>query len=178
MNEKENILLNLIINYFSNNITMPTRRYLQKKMGFKSVNSITQYLKSLETKNYLRRNSENKLVLDNYTLHYKDVIKNIKIINDKNKFIHMILDNKKNYYGYKMNNNYFNYLGICKNDILIIEEKTKLKDNEIGLFIIDSKYRVMRYLNKNGFFILKDCDELILSKVKILGKVILVEKKL
>ncbi len=175
MSEKENELLNHIIDYYQVNKILPTRRYLQKKMNYKSVNSITQYLNKLEKKNYLIRNNENKLILNNYTLRYKDIVKTIKIVNMNNQYIRRVLNKKRNYYGYKMKNN---YLGIHKNDILIIEEKKKLKPNNIGLFIIDGKYRIMKYNYKNGFYILNDYEELILSKVKIIGKVIMVEKKL
>ncbi len=178
MSEKEIELLNYITDYYNQNKIMPTRRYLQNIMNYKSVNSITQYLCKLENKKYLIRNNDNKLVLNDYTFRYKDEVKNINVINMNNQYIPMVLNKKKNYYCYKIKHSYFSYLGIFKNDLLIIEENKKLKTNNLGLFIIDGKYRIMKYNYKNGFYILNDYEELILSKVKIIGKVIIVEKKL
>ena len=176
MSEKEERILNEIVKYVKENYTMPTRRYLQKKLEFKSVNSITQYINALEEKNYLIRNNENKLILDNSAIYYNQQLKTIKIINKSNDFIRMILDNSQDYVAYKIKNNFFKNLNIQKNDILIIQNKKTLESGDIGLFIIDNKYRIMEYNYKDGFYILKDKEELILSKIKIIGKVIMIER--
>ena len=177
MNPKEEEILNVIINYFKENNTMPTRRYLQKRFGYKSINSITQYLLSLEKQSYLKRNSESKLVLNNHMMPYQDNLKIIKIINT-NRFIKLFLNKRKKYMAYKINNNYFNNIGIIKNDLLIIEITDKIKPNNLGLFIIDGKYRIMQYNYRDGFYLLMDNEELILNKIKIVGKVIQIIRKL
>ena len=175
---KKTMVLSEITDYVKRNKTMPTRRYLQNKLNFKSINSITQYIKSLEKENYLTRNNEGKLIVDKSSLFFDSSLKTIKILNTKNAFLHMIIDKNKKYLGYRISNNYFNYLGIIKNDILIIELKKELNINDIGLFIVDKKYRIMKYDYKDGFYILKDNEELLLNKVKIVGKVIMIERKL
>ena len=178
MNEKEERVLKEIIVYIKNNNIMPTRRYLQKKLNYKSINSITRYINSLEKQNYLVRNEDGKLTLSKYYLNYQNNFKSINIINEKNTVINLIMDKKKKYLAYKINNNYFNDAGIIKKDVLIIEEKSELKTNDIGLFIIDKKYRIMKYDYKDGFYVLRDNEEILLNRVKILGKVIMVERKL
>ena len=177
MKEKEELILQEIINYYKDNRIMPTRRLLQKKLNFKSVNSITQYLKSLEKQNYLKRNNDNKLVLNNYSELNKN-LKTIKIINMNNKYVNITIDKHKRYLAYKIHNNYFNNQGILRNDVLIVEEKKELKSGELGLFIIDNKYRIMKYEYHDGFYLLSDNEELLLNRVKILGKVIMIERKL
>ena len=175
MNKKEEMILEEIVNYVKKNNSMPSYRYLQKVFNYKSVNSITKIINSLVDNNYLNRNSDNKLIINNYASIFKSGIKTIKIINS-NKSIHLILNKSERYLAYKINNNYFNKYGIFKNDLLIIKKDKKLKDNNLGLFIIDNKYRVMEYKYKDGFYILRDYEELLLNKVKIVGKVIMVEK--
>ena len=178
MNKKEEKILSEIVKYVKENYTMPTRRYLQEKLGFKSVNSITQYIKSLEEKNYLIRNSKNKLILDNSAIFYKKQLKTIRIINKSNAYIKIILDKNSDYVAYEINNNFFKNINILKKDILIIQNKKNLKPGDIGLFIIENKYRIMKYNYKDGFYILRDKEELILSKIETIGKVIMIERKL
>ena len=178
MSIKEERVLNEIIIFFNYNKTMPTMRYLQKKLGYKSVNSITWYIKSLLKQNYLFKNSDGKIVIYNESNNYKDGLKKLTIINTKNKFINLYLNKNKNYLAYKIRHNYFNKMGILKNDILIIEINKKLKNNDLGLFIIDNEYRIMNYYYKDGFYLLKDKEELVLYQTKIIGKVIMIEKKL
>jgi len=177
MNKKEEKILAEIINYVKKYCVMPSRRYLQKKFNYQSVNSISRYIKSLEKQNYLIRNSNGKLILNNYSISDSN-IKSINIINANNQSINIILSKKKQYLAYKMHNNFFNNLGIIRNDILIIEKKKKLNIDDLGLFIIDGKYRIMKYNYNDGFYLLSDKEELILHTVKIIGKVILIERKM
>ena len=177
MNEKEEKILEEIINYYKKNKVMPTRRYLQKIFNFKSVNSITKYIKSLEEQNYLIRNKDNKIILNKHTNENTN-LKTITIINMNNKHINLILDKNKKYVAYKTHNNYFNNIGILRNDILVIEINKKLKPNDLGLFIIDKEYRIMRYNYKDGFYLLSDKEDILLNKVNIIGKVIMIERKL
>lgn len=177
MNEKEEKILEEIINYYKENKVMPTRRYLQKVFNFKSVNSITKYIKSLEEQNYLIRNKDNKIILNKYTNENTN-LKTITIINMNNKHINLILDKNKKYVAYRIHNNYFNNIGILRNDILVIEINKRLKPNDLGLFIIDKEYRIMKYNYKDGFYLLSDKEDILLNKVNIIGKVIMIERKL
>lgn len=178
MNTKEEELLQMIVNYVKDNSYMPTRRYLQKKLKYKSVNSITYYMNRLIKQNYLKRNNEGKIVLDISAINYQKSLKTIKIINQKDSFIGLFLEKDNKYTAYQIHNNYFNDIGIFRNDILIIKTKVKLRENDLGLFVIDNKYRVMKYNYKDGFYLLTDNDNEILNKVKIIGKVIGIERKL
>lgn len=177
MKEKEEILLNEIVNYYKKNGVMPTRRFLQKTLNYKSVNSITKYFKSLEEQNYLTRNSDGKIILNKYVIDNTN-LKTINIINTTNETCKLIIDRNKKYVAYKIHNNYFNNIGILRNDILIIELNKTLKDNDIALFIINKQYRIMKYRYQDGFYILKDKEEILLNRVKIIGKVIMIERKL
>ena len=95
-----------------------------------------------------------------------------------NSIINLFLDKRKSYVAFKIHNDYFTNIGIMKNDILIIEKNKRIKKNNLGLFIIDKKYRIMKYDYKDGFYILKDNEEILLNRVKIIGKVIMIERKL
>lgn len=169
MTEKEEIIFKIIIEYVKENNTMPSRRFIQRKLNFKSINSITQYFKSLEKKGYLKH-VKHKYIIGNSI--YDSGLKKIKIINLKNSEIEVILNKKKNYIGYKLNNNYFRKSHLLKNDILIIEKKNALHEGDLGLFIIDNNYRIMTYNYKDGFFLLSDNETIYLNHVKIIGKVI------
>ena len=98
MNDKEELILKEIIDYNSINHIMPTRRYLQMKLGFKSVNSITQYIKSLIKQNYLRYDDNRKLVIDNTLFIQNNDLKKIRIINRKNEYTNIILNKRKKYH--------------------------------------------------------------------------------
>ena len=170
MTEKEELILKTICQYIKDNNTMPTRRFIQRKLNYKSVNSITQYFKSLEQKGYLKYNNNHKLIIGNSL--YNNNLKNIKIVNQKNQTIELLLNKKKNYLGYRLNNNCFENEFILKGDTLIIEKKKELNVGDIGLFIIDNHYRVMKYNYRDGFYLLSDKETLYLNHVKIIGKVI------
>lgn len=171
-------LLKEIKKYYCTNKKMPTVRWLQKKLLYNSPNSIFRRLKKLEELGYLIRNSDNKLIISDSLLNYENNIRTVKVINRKNNYINIFSKSKDNYFAYKVNNNTFINDGIFKDDILIIKKNHKLNDNDFGLFVIDSKYRLMKYRYLDGFYILKDKEELILSKIDLIGKVVLIERKI
>ena len=178
MNKQEERILEEIINYVKENHKMPTRRYLRDFFNYKSVNSITRYIKSLENQNYLIRNKNNNLILNNYSIFYNQNVKQIKIINSNNEQVNIVTNKNEKYIAYKIHNNYFNKIGILRNDILIIKIKKDLKKGDLGLFKIDNTYRVMKYDYKDGFYILEDNEQILLSKVKVIGKIVIIERKL
>ena len=149
MTKKEEKILKEIINYYKDNKVMPSIRYIAKKLHYKSHNSVYQTFKSLEKKKYLIRHN-NKLILN-------ETVK-------EDTFIKII--------AFKLNNNYFIKDCLKKGDILIVKEGKSIKENELGLFIIDGKYRIMKYNYKDGFYLLSDKEQIILYKIKLIGKVI------
>lgn len=175
MTEKEEIVLKVISDYINENNTLPTRRFIQKKLNYKSINSITQFLLSLEKKGYLKH-INHKFIIGNSI--YNNNIRRIKIINSKNTEVELLLNKKKNYLGYKLNNNYFLHNHLIKGDILIIERKKELCIGDIGLFIVDNNYRIMTYNYKDGFYLLTDKETIYLNHVKIIGKVIKIIRKI
>lgn len=177
MSEKQKIVLDEIIKYYENNNSMPTIRYLQKELHYKSTKTVYNHLQQLEKKNYLKRNENNKLVVNNISMKYQDGIKTINILNSTQK-ISLIIEKNKEYIGFILENNYFIDMHLMKNDILIIEKNKKIKNNQLGLFIIDKKYRIMKYFYQDGFHILKDSEQIILNKIKLIGTVIMVERQI
>ncbi len=176
MTEKEKIILKEIIEYYHINKSIPSLRYLKNKLNYKSHNSILQFMKSLEKKNYLIRKN-NKLILnDNYD-YFNKGLKIIKVLN-YNQEIKIILNPNKNYLAYKIKNNNLRDYNILKNDILIIEKKNKIKNNDIGLFLINNNYEIYHYFYQDGFNILKSNQEIYLNKVTIIGKVIKIERNI
>ena len=178
MNNNEKKIFTEIIYYFKKNMVMPSIRYLQNKFNYKSPTSISQYLISLEKQNYLTRNEKNQLVINYIFLSHCTSLIKIKILNTANKYVYIVADNRKKYYAYKINNTNFIKDGILKNDILIAEKNKKILKNNLGLFFIDNHYCIMKYDYKDGFYILKDNDTIILNKVIIIGKIILIQRKI
>lgn len=171
MTEKEELIYQQIINYYKKNKYMPTIRELLKELNYKSTNTIYKYIKQLENKGYLIRNKNNKLIIkEEIDLSTRELI-NITIINTKEVLILNLNKNKK-YLGYKIKHDYFKHLYIKNQDYLIIERTNKLNNHDLGLFVINKKYRIMEYEYRDGFYLLKDFELITLYRVKIIGKVI------
>ena len=176
MSEKEEIIYDAIINYYRQNRTMPSIRYLQKELGYKSTNSIYRYLLSLEKQYYLVRNNINKLVINREIQDkYKEGLKIIDVINSKKK-IKQYLNKNKKYCAFIIKNDNLKKEMIKKNDILIIELNAIIQNNELGLFIVDNSYCIMNYFYENGFYILSSDKKVILNKINYVGKVIQLER--
>lgn len=173
MTNKEEKLIKLIESYYLQNNTFPTIRELQKILNYKSSTSIHQFLKSLEKKKYLKKDKHNHYSLINKPEKHE----NKKCINTNDTIKTNF--NKTNIILFKIYNNYLKKeYQINTNDILIIDTSKKLKNNNLGLFIINNKYRIMKYKFIDGFYILEDKEKEILIKVKIIGKVIGIYRKL
>ena len=98
MNNKEQEILNIIINYYKKNQLMPSIRFIKDKIHANSTNTVYYYLNKLEEKKYIKRNSQNKRILNKY---YNDSINELKIIKTANSYetVNIILNTKKRMYG-------------------------------------------------------------------------------
>ncbi len=177
MSEKAKEILNVIIDYYNNNKTMPSIRYLMNIVNIKSTSTIHYHLNKLEKKGYLKRNKSNNRILSENYESLKNGLKIIEVINDKDK-IKIIIDDNNNYIAFKVKDNILKEVGIIKGDILIIKKTTTLKNNDLGLFMINNKYYVMKYFYKDGFYILESDVKRIYNKIKIIGKVMYLERKI
>lgn len=173
MTEKQEKILQEIKKFYQDNNAMPSIRYLKNKLHYKSTNTIYKHLISLENNGYLVRNNLNKLVITNID----SKIRSIKIINSPKK-ISLLLKNSDKYVGFQFKNNYLLKQNINKGDILIIKKNIKLKNHDLGLFLIDNQFQILEYSYNNGFYILKGENIITLYKVKIIGKVVMVERHL
>ena len=177
MSEKAKKILEVIIDYYNNNKLMPSIRYLMDKVNIKSTSTIHYHLNKLEEKGYLKRNKLNKRVLSKNYNKIENELQIINVINDKDT-IKIIIDDNKDYIAFKIKDNLLEKKGIIKDDILIIEKTNKLKNNDLGLFKINNKYYVMKYFYQDGFYILESDIKRFYNKIKIIGKVIYLERKI
>ena len=173
----EERVLSEIIKYYKTNKLMPSIRFLQNKLNVQSTNTIYYYLNKLEKDGYLVRNTFNQRIINDNYEEFNNGLKYLKVINS-NEIVKLILNKNKDYLAYKAKNNYLLNEHIMKNDILIIEKRNKLKNNDLGLFIINKEYTIKKYYYQDGFYILKDQSEIILNNPIIIGKVILIERKI
>jgi repressor LexA len=177
MNNTEKILLKEIIDYYKKNRLMPSIRYLMKKISANSTNTIYYHLNKLEEYGYLKRNNMNKRIINDDYRYFANDLKYIKVLNE-NILVKMVLNNKKEYLAFTIKNNYFKDNNIIKGDILIIEKNKQLKNNDLGLFVINNNYYIKKYFYKDGFYILEDDKREYFNNINIIGKVIYVERKI
>ena len=175
MNNKQQKLLQEIKDYYQETHMVPTIRFLQKKLNYKSTKSIYTLLQDLEKNGYIKK-INHKYLLTNEIKELPSNIVTIDIINSEEKLF-LNINPKKNYLAFIIKNNDFINNYILKNDLLVIEKKKKLQNNDLGLFIINQEYRIMKYSFQDGFYVLYDHEFLILNKIKLVGKVIMVIRK-
>lgn len=173
MKKKEEIFKE-IINYYENNLSMPTIRYLMNKFEYHSTNIVYKYLKKLEEEQYLVRNINNQLVLNK---KYTTNIKEIPIINSQDK-IKIFLEKDRDYLGYLVKDNHLIKNNIIKKDILIIEKGSKPPINGMALFNINNTYIIGNYELKDNFFIIDYENTVICDISSYIGKVILLERNI
>lgn len=178
MNEKEQDILDKIINFYRKNNYMPTIRDILHETNYKSTNTIYKYIKKLVDMDFLIKDKTNGKIYLNGTYNFdtNNCIKKINIINTKETLTIETKINKQ-YIGFQIKNNYFENINIQRNDYLIIEKTEKLKNNDLGLFIINKKYRIMKYEYYDGFYFLTDNTTETLYRVKIIGKVVSIYRK-
>ena len=165
LNEKEKKVLAAIQMYIKKNNISPTIRELCEILNYKSTKTIYKYLNSLKKKNFLsyQNNKKRSIIVNHY------IKRQIMVINTK-KMIDINIDN--NTILYQIKNSFFTEYAINKNDYLIINTNIEIKNNELGLFLINNKYRIMKYTYIDGYYILEDNEREILYEIKIIGKVV------
>ena len=174
MSLQDQNILNEIISYYREKNVMPPIKYLKEIFQYKSRNAIYKHLKKIEQNGYLNK-INGKFMLNENSFLLNNGIKVIKIINS-NKTISLYLDKEKEYIGFILKNNFFVKNNLIKRDILIIEKSKKIKDNDLGLFLINDNYRIMNYHYQDGFYVLEDNEQVILNKIKLIGKVVMAER--
>ncbi len=166
-------VLSVIIDYYKKTNFMPSVREVQNIMNYKNHNTIYKAFLQLEKDGILIHNKEKrKWCLTNIENDYL----RLKVLNEDSYI--SVDNNKDNVVIYKMNNNNFKDSNILKNDYLIIKKTKNLNNYDLGLFIFNNDYHVMNYVFLDGFYMLSDSKtKEVLSKVKIIGKVIGLQRK-
>lgn len=165
LNEKEIKVYETIKKFIEVHRYSPSIRELNNILNYKSTKTIYRYLKNLKEKGYLNYQEHKKRSISiNDTIKKNIVVMNTKKILNINFNEDIVI--------FQIKNNYFQNLAIKKNDYLIINIKSKIKDGDIGLFIINNDYRVMRYTYYDGFHILEDNEKEYLYKINLIGKVV------
>ncbi len=166
-------VLKIIKNFYKENGYMPSIRFIQEKLKYKSTSFVYRIMMKLAEEGYLIHHKDTKKwMIANPTDEYIKV----KALNEDDYL--MIKQNKKNYIVYKIKNNRFIDKNIIKDDYLIVEKTNKLDNNTLGLFIYNNSYHIMNYNYIDGFYILDDgVNKEYLYKVQIIGKVIGLQRK-
>ena len=166
-------VLNVIYNYYKETNFMPSVREVQDIIQCKYHNSIYKTFRSLEEDGVLIHNKDKRKWC--LAISKEETIK-VKVINEES-YIY-IDNNKDNYTVYKMDNNYFKNNNILKDDYLIIKRTNELNNYDIGLFKYNNDYHIMTYLFLDGFYMLSNGNtKEVLNKVKIIGKVVGLQRK-
>ena len=162
LNDKELIVYETIYDFINKNDYSPTIRELCKILNYKSTKTIYNYLNKLKEKNFISFNNKRKrTIIINANINNK-----VTVINTK-KIIEINVNS--DYLIYQIKNNYFEKHFIKRNDYLIINIKKKIKNNDLGLFIINNEYRIMKYNYLDGYYILEDNTKEVLNKINLIG---------
>lgn len=165
LTEKEMIVYTAIKKFIQKKNYSPTIRELTKILNYKSTRTVYYYLQKLKEKNYIfQENKKNRSIIINNRLNEKIIVMNTKKIIEINWGNNTLL--------FQIKNNYFTEYGILKNDYLIINNKSNIKNNDLGLFIINNQHRIMKYNYIDGFYVLEDNEKEIVYKIKLIGKVV------
>jgi len=162
LNEKELLIYKTIYKFINKNNYSPSIRELCNLLNIKSTKTICKYLKTLMEKNFINYHQQKKRTI----MINKNINNKINVINTK-KIIEINFNS--NHLLYQIKNNYFKNYNIKKNDYLIINIEKKIKDNDLGLFIINDKYRIMKYMYLDGYYILEDNTKEVLNKINLVG---------
>lgn len=162
LNDKELLIYKTIYTFINKNNYSPSIRELCKLLDIKSTKTIYNYLKKLKEKNliYYDHNKKRTIIIN------KNINNKVNVINTK-KIIEININS--NHLIYQIKNNYFENYNIKKNDYLIINIEKKIKNNDLGLFIINNEYRVMKYTYIDSYYILEDKTKEILNRINLVG---------
>lgn len=163
LNDKEKRVLEAINEYIKEHEYSPTIRDLCQILGYKSTKTIWTYLHKLQEKKLINYKHNKKR---NITLN--KINSPLIAINTSEK---LTLLNKECVI-YHVKSNFLKEFNILKNEYLIIDTSKCPKNNQLGLFIINNEYRIMKFNYKDGYYILNDNETEILHKVNIIGKVV------
>lgn len=164
MTEKEFIIYKAIQEFIKNNNYSPSIRELCTILGYKSTKTIYNYLNKLKNKNYLNYEKKKKRSIS----ITNTINQNVLIINTKKTINFQINSNQVIF---QIKNNYFKDYSIKYNDYLIIDTKKKIKINQLGLFIINKSFEIMKYNYVDGFYILENNKKEVLNEINLVGVV-------
>ena len=178
LTDKQQFFYELIINYYKENHEFPNINILKKITNYKSYNSIYKYLNVLEKNKYLKYDHNKKEITYLKGTINKNQLLLIPYIN-KNKYFQIdrcILNNKNDYYIYKVPNNNLNNLGIYKNNLVIIEKNKIDIDNKIILLKQKSYYTLYKCQKKDEFIRLTNMQKSfnIVTTKEIIGHVVVI----
>lgn len=164
LNDKEIKIYETIKSFIKDNGYSPSIRDLCKILNIKSTKTVYNYLVKLKGKKIIDfpKSQKRSLSITN-TVNYS-----LLIINTKNM---MTFDIENNHLLFQIKNNFFNEYFIKKNDYLVINVKKRIKNNDLGLFLINDEYRIMKYTYYDGYYILEDNKKEVLYQINLLGVV-------
>ena len=177
LTDKQLFFFQLLKDYYENNNIFPNLKTIKKISKYKSYNSIYKYIKVLEDNNYLKYDYDKKEIIHLKGCIVKNTILQIPYIN-KDKYFKIdnsILNEKENYYIYKVLNNDLKKEGIIKNDLVIIDRNKTYINNKIILFKENNNYNLYKCVKKDEIIRLKNNQKIInlITTNNIIGKVVL-----
>ena len=180
LTDKQQFFLDLIINYYKETHILPNINTLKKISNYKSYNSIHKYLEVLENKNYLKYDISKKEISYLKGTINKNKIFKIPFINE-NKYFNIdgsILNNKEDYYIYKIPNNNLKSFGINKNNLVIVEKNKIDIENKLVLIKQKNTYNLYKCEKKDEFIrLINDIKYFNLGTTNtIVGKVVIIIK--
>lgn len=164
LNNREITIYNEIYNFISKNNYSPTIRELCKILNIKSTKTIYLYLKKLNDKKMITyQPNKKRSIIINKSFNNKLVVINTNT--------EMKININSNHLIYQIKTNNFEKCHLKKNDYLIINIKKKIKNNDLGLFLINNEYRIMKYNYIDSYYILEDNEKEILNSINLIGTV-------
>ena len=181
LTNKQQIFLNIIIEYFNKYNYFPTLLEIKEIGLYKSYNSIYQYLNILNNKNIIEYDKNKKRITYLNKSYLKDNFIIIPFIDNKESISidKNLLDLNKEYIAFQIKNNYLKSYNIQTNDILIIEKNLNYLNNKFILINYENKLCIYKYIKKDSFINLLNDKEILTieNNLKIIGKVSLLIRK-
>ena len=166
------------INFFiEQNKYLPTIGEIKKITNYKSYNTIHEYIKILIKKNYLTYDQSTKRIgIKNKSYSNNNSII-IPYLNNDNylKIDKSFLKDNSNYVCFLNDNSNLKSAGINRHDTLIIEKNLTRLNNKLVLINVNNKYKILKYIKKDGFHHLyNDKENIVIENIDfIIGKVIM-----